>query len=126
MRILTRAVFREIMSSALLGTLLFTFVLFLQRAGKSFELLARSASNLETVGYLFLLILPFPLTFALPVGALVGILIGLSRMSSDGEIVGLRAARPEPHRDPPRPFCIRPFYGAHGGMLALADPVLVS
>ncbi len=91
MRILTRAIFREIMSSALLGTVLFAFVLFLQRAGKSFELLARSASNLETVAYLFLLILPFPLTFALPVGALVGILIGLSRMSSDGEIVGLRA-----------------------------------
>ena len=92
MRTLTRSILREIFSSALLGTLLFTFVLFLQRAGRSFELLARSASGLDTIGYLVLLIMPFPLTFALPVGALVGILIGLSRMSSDGEITGMRAA----------------------------------
>ncbi|HWR51280.1 MAG TPA: LptF/LptG family permease, partial [Bryobacteraceae bacterium] len=92
MRILTRAIFREIIASALLGTLLFTFVLFLQRAGRSFELLARSSSGFETLAYLFTLILPFTLTFSLPVGALVGILIGLSRMSSDGEIVGMRAA----------------------------------
>ncbi|MGE5486956.1 MAG: LptF/LptG family permease, partial [bacterium] len=92
MRILTRSILREIFSSALLGTLLFTFVLFLQRAGRSFELLARSASGLDRIGYLILLIMPFPLTFALPVGALVGILIGLSRMSSDGEITGMRAA----------------------------------
>ena len=71
MRILTRSILREIFSSALLGTLLFTFVLFLQRAGRSFELLARSASGLDRIGYLILLIMPFPLTFALPVGALV-------------------------------------------------------
>ncbi len=92
MRILTRAIFREIISSALLGTVLFTFVIFLQRAGKNFELLARSASGVDVVGYLFLLTLPLPLTFALPLGALVGILIGLSRMSSDGEVIGMRAA----------------------------------
>jgi LPS export ABC transporter permease LptG/LPS export ABC transporter permease LptF len=90
--ILTRAIFVEILSSAFLGTVLFTFVLFLQRAGKVFELLVRSSATTETVAYLFSLILPFTLTFTLPVGALVGILIALSRMSSDGEIIGMRAA----------------------------------
>ncbi len=90
--ILTRAIFREIFSSAFLGTVLFTFVLFLQRAGRSFELLVRSSATGETVAYLFALILPFTLTFTLPVGALVGILIALSRMSSDGEVIGMRAA----------------------------------
>ncbi len=92
MRILNRAVFREIASSAVLGTVLFTFVLFLQRAGKTFELLVRSSAGPQTVAYLFGLILPFTLIFTLPVGALVGILIALSRMSSDGEIIGMRAA----------------------------------
>jgi LPS export ABC transporter permease LptF len=92
MGILTRAIFREILSSALLGTLLFTFVLFLQRAGRTFELLVRSSATPGTVAYLFGLILPFALTFTLPLGALVGILIALSRMSSDGEIIGMRAA----------------------------------
>ncbi|MGE5645355.1 MAG: LptF/LptG family permease [Acidobacteriota bacterium] len=90
--ILSRAIFVEILSSALLGTILFTFVLFLQRAGKVFELIVRSSATPGTVAYLFSLILPFTLTFTLPVGALVGILIALSRMSSDGEIVGMRAA----------------------------------
>ncbi len=90
--LLSRAIFREILSSAFLGTALFTFVLFLQRAGKSFELLVRSSATPGTVAYLFSLILPFTLTFTLPVGALVGILIALSRMSSDGEIIGMRAS----------------------------------
>ena len=92
MGILNRAILRELFSSAFLGTLLFTFVLFLQRAGKSFELLVRSSATPGTVAYLFSLILPFTLTFTLPTGALVGILITLSRMSSDGEIIGMRAA----------------------------------
>ncbi|MGE5568742.1 MAG: LptF/LptG family permease [Rhodospirillales bacterium] len=92
MGILSRTIFTEIASSAVLGTLLFTFVLFLQRAGRSFEILVRSSAGLDTVAYLFALILPATLTFTLPVGALVGILIGLSRMSSDGEIIGMRAA----------------------------------
>jgi LPS export ABC transporter permease LptG/LPS export ABC transporter permease LptF len=94
MKILSRAVFREILSSALLGTVLFTFVLFLQRVGtaKLFEILVRSSAPPGTVAYLFALVLPFTLTFTLPVGVLVGVLIGLSRMSSDGEITGMRAA----------------------------------
>lgn len=92
MGILSRAVFAEILSSALLGTVLFTFVLFLERAGRSFELLVRSAGGAQTVAYLFALIMPSALIFTLPMGALVGILIALSRLSSDGEVIGMRAA----------------------------------
>lgn len=90
--LLTRKVFREIVSAALLGVVLFSFVLFLQRVGKLFELLVRSSAEAGTVAYLFLLILPPVLTFTVPVGALVGVLIALGRMSSDGEIIALRAA----------------------------------
>jgi len=94
MGILARAIFREIASSALLGSALFTFVLFLQRlgSGKLFELLVRASAPASTVFYLFLLALPPVLTFTVPVGVLVGSLIALSRMSGDGEIIGLRAA----------------------------------
>jgi len=92
MGLLNRAILRELFSNAFLGTVLFTFVLFLQRAGKSFELLVRSSATPSTIASLFGLLLPLTLTFALPTGALVGILITLSRMSSDGEIVGMRAA----------------------------------
>lgn len=94
MRLLSRKIFYEIAGGAFLGTTLFAFVLFLQKlgAGKYFEILVRGSASPEIVAYLFLLILPATLTFAVPVGTLVGVLIGLGRMSSDGEIVAMRAA----------------------------------
>jgi len=92
MGLLARSVFREIVAGAAVGTFLFTFVLFLERARFLFEQLVRGAAPAATVGYLFLLVLPFVLTFTIPVGVLVGVLLGLSRMSSDGEIIALRAA----------------------------------
>jgi LPS export ABC transporter permease LptG/LPS export ABC transporter permease LptF len=92
MGILSRTLFLEITSSALLGTLLFTFVLFLQRVSRLFELLVRSSAPAQTVGHLFTLILPPALTFTIPVGVLVGVLVALSRMSSDAEIIAMRAA----------------------------------
>ncbi len=92
MGILSRTVFWEVAVSALLGTTLFTFVLFLQKLGRLFEILVRSAAPFSTVTYLFALVLPPTLAFAIPVGVLVGVLLAMSRMSTDGEIVALRAA----------------------------------
>jgi lipopolysaccharide export system permease protein len=92
MRIISRYVFREIVTSALLGTLLATFVIFLQRVDKYFELLVRSSAKIGTVLELFALALPPVLPLTVPFGVLVGILIGLGRMSTDGEITALRAA----------------------------------
>lgn len=92
MGILSRAIFREVAASAILGSFLFTFVLFLQRVGKLFEILVRSSASPRTVGQLFALAIPFTLTFTVPLGVLIGVLIALSRMSSDGEITAMRAA----------------------------------
>src|SRR5687767_7061347 len=80
------------MSGALLGTVLFTFVLFLQRVTKLFEQLVKGSASGETVGHIFALLLPPALTFTIPVGILVGTLIALSRMSADAEITALRAS----------------------------------
>lgn len=92
MGILGRKVFREITTGALLGTVLFTFVLFLQRLGRLFEQLVNSTTQLDQVGILFLLILPQVLIFTIPIGVLVGVLIAMGRMSGDAEIIALRAA----------------------------------
>jgi LPS export ABC transporter permease LptG/LPS export ABC transporter permease LptF len=94
LKILSRIVFREIASSALLGVLLFTFVLFLQRlgSGKLFELVLRNSTDAGTALFLFLLVVPPTTPFTIPIGVLVGVLIGLSRMSGDNEITALRAA----------------------------------
>ncbi|HTS50561.1 MAG TPA: LptF/LptG family permease [Bryobacteraceae bacterium] len=92
MRLLSRAIFREVALSAFFGTVLFTFVLFLQRVGRFFEILVRASAPPLTVAHLFVLAIPFTFTFAVPMGVLVGVLISLSRMSTDGEITAMRAA----------------------------------
>lgn len=94
MRILSRAAFREIATSSLLGIVLFSFVFFLRQlgSGQVFALLLRSTASPETVAYLLALLVPPTLPFTVPVGVLVGILIAFSRMSSDNEITAIRAA----------------------------------
>jgi LPS export ABC transporter permease LptG/LPS export ABC transporter permease LptF len=92
MRILSRAIFREVSTSATLGTLLFVFVLFLRTIERLSVLLVRSSAPPQVVARLLLYALPSTLPFALPLGVLVGILIGLSRMSADSEITAMRAA----------------------------------
>jgi LPS export ABC transporter permease LptG/LPS export ABC transporter permease LptF len=91
MRKLSRTIFRENFSSAALGVVLFTVVLFLPLAKDLFEYLARSSSP-RTVAYLFALVLPQALPFAIPLGVLTGTLLTLSRMSADGEITAMRAS----------------------------------
>jgi len=92
MGLLGRTVFREAASATLLGTVLFTFVLFLRSIGQIFELLVRSSAQPSAVAYLSSLALPPALTFTLPIGVLVGVLLTFSRMSGDGEITAMRAA----------------------------------
>jgi LPS export ABC transporter permease LptG/LPS export ABC transporter permease LptF len=93
LRLLGRYVFREILSSALLGTLLATFVLFLRGVDPIFELLVRAnGATTAIVLEMFALALPAVLPFTIPFGVLVGILIGLGRMAGDGEIIAMRAA----------------------------------
>jgi LPS export ABC transporter permease LptG/LPS export ABC transporter permease LptF len=92
MRILSRAIFREIVGSAALGTVLFTFVLFLHNLDRLFALLVRSSASPLVVAKLFVFAIPSTIPFSLPLGVLVGVLIALSRMSADGEIIAMRAA----------------------------------
>src|SRR5215472_13175829 len=92
LRLLRRYIFREILSSALIGTFLASFVVFLLQVDKIFDVLVRSTFTYKTVLTLFALAMPPVLPLTIPFGMLVGILIGLGRMASDGEIVAMRAA----------------------------------
>ncbi len=92
MRILTRYILKEISSHALLGLALFSFVLFTRDVGRLLDLLVRSTTTPGMVVWLFLLLLPAIFTLTIPMAVLVGTLIGLSRMSSDGEVIATRAA----------------------------------
>src|ERR1700689_830831 len=92
MRLISRTIFREIFVTAMLGAAMFTFVLFLQQAGRLFEFLVRASGPPKTVAYLFAMVVPVMLPWTIPLSVLIGTLLTLSRMSSDGEITAMRAA----------------------------------
>jgi LPS export ABC transporter permease LptG/LPS export ABC transporter permease LptF len=92
MRIITRYILREVISHALLGGVLFTFVLFMRDLGKILELVVRDSASLGDVVRIFLYTLPNALTLTIPMAVLVGILLGLSRLAADSEITAMRAA----------------------------------
>jgi len=91
MRIFTRYILREVISHALLGGALFTFVLFMRDLGKILELVVRNSASLFDVIRIFAYTLPNALTVTIPMAVLVGILLGLSRLASDSEIIAMRA-----------------------------------
>ncbi len=92
MKILSRYVFREILSSSFLAISLATFVIFLQEIGKKLSQLLVVSSKGWSVFELFGLSLPPILLLSIPFGVLVGILIGLGRLSSDNEVIAMRSA----------------------------------
>src|SRR5215470_12518518 len=91
-RILTRYILREVLSHAVIGIALFTFVIFMRDVSRILELVVRNSAPIPSVAQLFFLTLPAALTVTIPMGVLVGILIGLSRMAADSEITAMRAA----------------------------------
>jgi len=91
-RILTRYILKEVSSHALLGVLLFTFIIFMRDLGRLLELVVRNSAPLPSVAEIFLYTLPTTFMITLPMGVLVGILIGLSRMAADSEVTAVRAS----------------------------------
>jgi len=92
MRLLDRYVCREVASHAALGLAVFTFVFFVPQLVKLMDLVVRHSSGFGTVLLLFLCSIPPVLGFTLPMAVLVGVLIGLGRLSADSEIVALHAS----------------------------------
>src|SRR6185312_14777450 len=91
MRILTRYILREVFAHAAIGVAVFTFILFTRDLGRILELVVRNSAPLPSVAEIFFFTVPVALTYTLPMGVLVGILIGLSRLSADSEITAMRA-----------------------------------
>src|SRR3984893_16539233 len=92
MRILTRYILGEVTSHPLLGTAIFTFIVFTRELGQILELVVRNSAPLPSAAELFFLTVPEALTITLPAGVLIGILIGLSRLAADSEITAMKAS----------------------------------
>ena len=92
MRIFTRYILGEVLSHGAIGASLFTFVIFMRDLGRILELVVRNSAPLPSVAEIFFFTLPMAFTITLPMGVLVGILIGLSRMAADSEVTAIRAS----------------------------------
>jgi LPS export ABC transporter permease LptF/LPS export ABC transporter permease LptG len=92
MRLLTRYILREVTAHALLGGVLFTFVLLSTKLKVILETVVRNSASLGDVGRLILYFLPEALVVTIPMAVLVGILLGLSRLAADSEITAMRAS----------------------------------
>jgi len=91
MRILDRYIVREVFRHALLGLAVFTFVFFVPQLVRLMELFVRHSGSGAQILELFLCIFPGVFTFTLPMAVLIGVLLGLGRMSADSEIIALTA-----------------------------------
>jgi LPS export ABC transporter permease LptG/LPS export ABC transporter permease LptF len=92
MRIFTRYILREVASYAVLGGVLFTFVLFMRYLSQILDLLVRDSASLIDALRIFGDLLPNTLTFTIPTAVLAGILLGLSRLAADSEVTAMRAS----------------------------------
>jgi LPS export ABC transporter permease LptG/LPS export ABC transporter permease LptF len=91
-RILTRYILGEILSHTLIGCALFTFILFMPQLPHILEVVVRNTSTWSDVAEIFLFTLPNLFRVTIPMSVLVGILLGLSRLASDSEVIAMRAS----------------------------------
>ncbi len=87
-----RYVFREVLGPLVLGLLVYTFLLLMQFLFRSAEMIIRRDVPAELVGKLLLLTLPNIIVLTIPMSFLFGILVAVGRLSSDSELVAMRAS----------------------------------
>jgi LPS export ABC transporter permease LptG/LPS export ABC transporter permease LptF len=91
-RILTRYILGEILSLTLIGCALFTFILFMPNLPHILEVVVRNSATWVDVAEVFLFTLPNLFKFTIPMAVLWGVLLGLSRLAADSEIIAMRAS----------------------------------
>ncbi len=92
MRILTRYILGEILSHTLIGCALFTFILFMRELPHILDMVVRNSSTFTSVMEVVLFLLPNFFMVTIPMAVLVGVLLGLSRLAADSEIIAMRAS----------------------------------
>ena len=87
-----RYIIREILSPTLLCIVIFTMVMVMGQAVKLVDLIVNKGVSLTDILVLLATLLPTLFSISLPLAFLMGIMIGLGRMSADSETVALKAA----------------------------------
>ena len=92
MRILTRYILGEILSHALIGCVIFTFILFMKELPRILEMVVHNSSTFVSVAEIILFMLPNFFMLTIPMAVLVGVLLGYSRLAADSEVIAMRAS----------------------------------
>ena len=90
--IVWRYVFREILSPVLLGLMVYVLLFLMNALFELAELAIKKDIPIGVVARLLLYLMPRVLEMTLPMAILLGILIGVGRLSADSELIALRAS----------------------------------
>jgi len=92
MKILRNYFLKEFIGPLFLTLAVLTFVMILGNLIKIADLIINKGVNIFNVSKLLLLMIPYLLTYTLPIAALTAVLLSLGRLSSDNEIISIRAS----------------------------------
>jgi len=93
MKILSKYIIRQVVVTLFFTLGVFTFVLLLARMLKKLsEMLVNRHVSVEAIGMFLVLLLPYVLSFTLPMALLAAVLLTFGRMSADSEITAMRAS----------------------------------
>jgi LPS export ABC transporter permease LptG/LPS export ABC transporter permease LptF len=120
-RIFTRYILKEVLWHGLIGASVFTFVIFMRELTRILEAVVRNSAPFPSVAEIFFLTLPAALKVTIPMGVLVGILLGLSRMAADSEVTAMRASGVSVRKF----LKIISLFGIAAWILALVNTVII-
>lgn len=92
MRILRNYFLKEFIGPLFLALGVLTFVMILGNLVKLANLVINKGVDIYSVTKLFLFMMPYLLTYTLPIAGLTAVLLSLGRLSGDNEIVAIRAS----------------------------------
>ncbi len=91
MRLTSRSVLREVWPPLLLGFAAYTFLLLVRTIFLLTDFFVRRTATAAEVAWMLLLSVPWIVVLTLPMAFLLGVLVGVGRLSADSELVALRA-----------------------------------
>jgi lipopolysaccharide export system permease protein len=92
MRLLRNYLLKEFFTPLIFALFILTFVMLLGNLIKIADLVINKGVDIASVTKLFLFMVPSLLTYTLPIATLVAVLLALGRLSSDNEIIAIRAS----------------------------------
>jgi LPS export ABC transporter permease LptG/LPS export ABC transporter permease LptF len=117
MRLISRTVLREIWPPFLLGFAAYTFLLLVRTVFLLTDFFVRRSATLSEVTWMVGLSVPWIVVLTLPMAFLLGVLVGVGRLSAEGELLAMRSCGIGP------PAVYRPVLAAGAGLAVLVFAV---